>query len=294
MPFDRDTAIRTRGYDCRGANNIGGYLADLSGLHQLIADRRKACDDPNEHLCEFIVLGRWVADSCGNFGRCEIGSYSSKDVSWIPEDLPPVILVDELLKLLKSCRLTISFDGLPPQPDSICPECGLGWTIDTAHDFVRLRSRDGKSDDLYEHGYCHQLSAERDVMEEFRGYLEKAGLGRALMTAIPNEYWPSSVKDGAEPWCLVRTPYGTFKMGWRKRVLSIDWNAAYDERLARIDKLELDERYEARQKLREAFDAKVLFPNEDVTRWETGIHAWGADKAVEYLKVVREKVLCKP
>lgn len=83
-------------------------------------------------------------------------------------------------------------------------------------------------------------------------------------------------------------------MGWRKRVLHIDWAAVLENRLARIDKLDIDPRYAERQAIMTAWDGKTLFPDDDVTRWETGVHAWGADKAVEYLKALREKVLRKP
>jgi hypothetical protein len=270
---------------------IAEYLTDLAGLHQLFSDRRKAGYDRKERLSNFIILGQWATDSCGNSGRATIGAYSSRDASWIAGDLPPVVLMSDL-HLFKSVNITTTFEGCPPYPHSICPECNTGWTIETSHDFVRLQSRQPHdSADGFEHSYCHKLSAEREVTKEFQGYLEKAGLGRALLTMIPNEYW----KEDAEPWCLARMPFGTLKIGWRKRVLSIDWSDVYADRAARIEKrLELDERYWARQSLREAFDGKTLFPNEDVTRWETGVHAWGAEKAVEYLTVLREKVLREP
>jgi hypothetical protein len=50
-----------------------------------------------------------------------------------------------------------------------------------------------------------------------------------------------------------------FKLGWRKRVISIDWS-------------------------RTNVSLPDLFEGEDVTRDDTMIHAWGYDKCAEYLK----------
>jgi hypothetical protein len=279
-------------FSCDTVDGIHTYLGDLAGLHLLIKARCEAYDRSDRgsaRLGSFIILGRWATDSCGNFGRCEIKSYSG-DASWIAGDLPPVVRMDDL-QFLKNLSVTTTYDGSPPHPNSLCVECGTGWTIETSHDF-EPRSMKDTHDRVngFKHSYCHKLSAERDVLQEFRGLLEKAGLGRALFTAIPNEYW----RDDGEPWFLARMPFGTLKIGWRKRVISIDWAEVLADRMKRIERLDVRTRYELRQKLHEAFDGKKLFPNEDVTRWETGIHAWGADKAVEYLKVLGEKVLCKP
>jgi hypothetical protein len=269
---------------------IAEYLTDIAGLYRLFADRRSAFYERKEHLSGFIILGRWGIDSCANSGRVTIDS-SGHDASWIADDLPSVVSMSDFHLLLKSMTITTSFDGAPPQVDSICSECGLGWTLKSSHDFVRLSSRESHdSPPRFEHAICRKLSAEREITKEFHTYLDKAGLGRALLTMIPNEYW----KDGAEPWCLVRTPFGTLKMGWRKRVLSIDWSQVLEDRMKRVEKLDIDVRYDARNALRDAFDGKVLFPNDDVTRWETGVHAWNESKIVEYLVVLREKILREP
>ena len=73
------------------------------------------------------------------------------------------------------------------------------------------------------------------------------------------------------PWFLFHTIDGDIIMGWRKRVISIEWQKNY-----------------------KPFDLNKLFGNEDVTKWEEdgkrGIHAWGEDKAYEYLKRVLKTV----
>lgn len=65
------------------------------------------------------------------------------------------------------------------------------------------------------------------------------------------------------PWFIVTTTVGRFRLGWRKRVIHIEWEG--------IDK---------------APTAEVLFPHEDVTKDGRLIHAWSLDKAREYVAAV--------
>ena len=63
------------------------------------------------------------------------------------------------------------------------------------------------------------------------------------------------------PWVMVTTQKGRVKLGWRKRVINIDWSES--DIVA---------------------DGREIFKDEDVTTGEKYIHAWGCEKAVEYLK----------
>ncbi len=62
------------------------------------------------------------------------------------------------------------------------------------------------------------------------------------------------------PWYKVTGPFGVITLGWRKRVISIDWS-------------------ESSFKVNTA----NLFTFEDVTKGEHLIHAWSTEKAKEYL-----------
>jgi len=66
-----------------------------------------------------------------------------------------------------------------------------------------------------------------------------------------------------KPWFVVTTLIGRVKIGWRKRVISIDWEDSI---------------------IKES--AENLFPTEDVTKYGRLIHAWSYDKAREYLAVL--------
>jgi len=95
-----------------------------------------------------------------------------------------------------------------------------------------------------------------------------AGVDTFNMWELPNQYWPESyTKIRAEnPWWLVKTNKGLIKIGWRKRVISIDWS---DTGIAKI------------------------VTEEDVTKNNSMVHAWSYTKAIEYLRdLFNDERLC--
>lgn len=62
------------------------------------------------------------------------------------------------------------------------------------------------------------------------------------------------------PWFIVTTKVGRFKIGWRKRVISIDWSET-----------------------RGTATSDLLFDKEDVTKGDKSIHAWSMDDAHRYI-----------
>jgi hypothetical protein len=93
--------------------------------------------------------------------------------------------------------------------------------------------------------------------------LKESGFGTAFVEEIPNEYCkccPHKV------WLKIQTACGIIKMGWRKRVLVLDWSQTV------IHKTALQ-----------------LFKDEQVTMDNYMIHCWGYEKATEYLKVLQKE-----
>lgn len=101
----------------------------------------------------------------------------------------------------------------------------------------------------------------------FRSIFQRAGLPAIYMEQLPNGYCDKSCCIH-EPWWRVTSRLGPITIGWRKRVINIDWsNSAVPKNCV-----------------------KELFADEDVTKAETMIHAWSEEKAVDYLRRLATQV----
>ncbi len=76
---------------------------------------------------------------------------------------------------------------------------------------------------------------------------------------IPNEYC-SDYYCRHIPWFIITTHIGRFKIGWRKRVINIDWSDT------------LCKEYSA-----------DLFKDETTTKYDHYIHAWSLEDAKRYI-----------
>ena len=83
---------------------------------------------------------------------------------------------------------------------------------------------------------------------------------------IPNEYCSASCCRHL-PWFIITTKVGRFKIGQRKRVINIDWSDTVNTKTA-----------------------TELFPEEDVTKGERYIHAWGIKDAKKYVNRILENI----
>jgi hypothetical protein len=117
----------------------------------------------------------------------------------------------------------------------------------------------------YLHKPCNRQNLAATEESEFRKIFENAGFQTVEMEGIPNKYCPC---ERCAPWFNVRTEFGTIVIGWRKRVINIDWTGVKPKRGKLIS----------------------LFKDEDVTKGDGGIHAWGWEKAQDYLTRIREKL----
>lgn len=95
---------------------------------------------------------------------------------------------------------------------------------------------------------------------------EMAGFDVKSVHELPNGYWPPAYVEAraASPWWLLETQYGLVKIGWRKRVISIDWEPTGFS------------------------DQESAVPRGDqTTATEHLVHAWTYPKALEYLTTLR-------
>jgi hypothetical protein len=93
----------------------------------------------------------------------------------------------------------------------------------------------------------------------FSDKVDEHGAGRDIyVEEIPNGYcsrWCCT----QIPWYKVTTRKGVITLGWRKRVIQIAWEPSVNT------------------------VAEKLFPEETSTKYDRMIHAWGYEKAQEYI-----------
>jgi hypothetical protein len=87
-----------------------------------------------------------------------------------------------------------------------------------------------------------------------------AGIEPVAVHELANKYWPdceayAKVRRDT-PWWLVLTKAGPVVIGWRKRVISIDWRDTA---------------------------VRALVTSDDTTKGEDHVHAWSYGDAVKYL-----------
>lgn len=110
----------------------------------------------------------------------------------------------------------------------------------------------------YYHRACNRQKLTVEMEQSFREIFNRAGFQTVILRPFPNQYCAC---EHCTPWFHVETECGKFSIGWRKRVINIDWSTIGD--------------------------LSIMFPNEDVTKGSCYIHAWGNDKATEYLGRIR-------
>lgn len=101
--------------------------------------------------------------------------------------------------------------------------------------------------------------------EELDALVLLAGIRPRNVWEAINKYWGNN--DTMGPWWLVLTDYGMIRIGWRKRVIEIEWS-----------------------------DTKCAFyaTKDDVTKEKYLVHAWNYAKAVEYLTALRRQLEIPP
>jgi hypothetical protein len=101
--------------------------------------------------------------------------------------------------------------------------------------------------------------------EQVKAIFLLAGFNVIKLHRIENKYWPLNQPYDEQrrnsPWWLVQTEFGWIEIGWRKRVISIDW---------------------------EDTGIRARPTPDEVTKEDHMVHAYSEAKAVEYLKSLHE------
>jgi hypothetical protein len=107
-----------------------------------------------------------------------------------------------------------------------------------------------------------QDTGEKDLLTEdkVRAWLTSAGFDPPLkMYALVNSYDHSR----EDPWWLIKTSRGMIQIGFRYRVINIDWSET---------------------------PVRKFITEDNVTKSTTNVHAWSVVKAIEYLTELRKSL----
>ena len=225
----------------------------LPGLHELSRERQKAGYDRSERMDQWCVLGLYMLDSCGNF---------SKMVEGAPYDrrrekrIPPVMTYKQVNEYTD--RWSAAMERCLPPVVEKCDRCLKGWDMNNISDYHPPR----REKDSPRHYTCQCLKVIQEETEFFQEIIKASEMPHSSVRLIPNEYYTT---DPAwfGPWFIVETEWGALRIGSRKSVINIDWSGTQINH-----------------------NGDITFKEEDVTKGRTMIHAWGKDKAIEYLRVL--------
>ena len=229
------------------AEGIENRIRDLAGLRQVLEARSKArAADDTLRLKEWVILGRFWIDQ---FAQCWLFTEGAPADDRSLRDLRDVMPAHEATR----DRYTSATPFRPPGSDDRCERCGRGWTIRNAHDVYRHGSSK-----RFMHVACRRLQVVQTHWAELCAIVDAVEIP-GNRVAIPSQYHSDDLYFG--PWMIVESPRGRIEIGWRKRVISIDWK-----------------------------DTAIKVHGKDVvacpeyTHWERGCHAYGSDEAVECLR----------
>ena len=105
----------------------------------------------------------------------------------------------------------------------------------------------------------------KEHVVELTELFKSAGFNTIHVETIDNEYCSESCCY-KYPWVIVTTPKGRIKIGWRKRVMNLDWSESDIKDIG-----------------------TELFKDENTTTGKDYIHCWSKEKAIEYLKKLNSK-----
>lgn len=240
MEFERGSIIMKIEEIYNSADELKKYIRDLKSLHEVANYRCERGYVHHERMNDIKLLNNLIwLDSCGNM------MFRIDEKSFMGDTYSPIKL---------------------PTENDVCPHCGKGWSLNNLQDLVSKYDYQLESNIFY-HKQCNSFNKLEIQKNEFKDLFSKVyDIIKLNFKAIPNQYCSCDV---CSPWFIVSTPDGDIKIGWRKRVVLIEWLSNYKR-----------------------FDEKFI--KEDVTKGlkdnERYIHAWSSEKCIEYLNRAKESI----
>ena len=251
--------------DPHTVNSLDGItsgIKDLNSLNKLLKDRviyNKLLGGGK--LNKYVIFGRYGLDEFGQVWTLgEQYEIPGMPIACTQSEFNKAynkVKPDEFVSWGCGCAI--------PSEDDSCPWCTKKFTIEDVRK-GRFDTINGK----VAHSECaKQYEHEREIDKIIHRIMEFIYEDGLTFELLPNGYCNQPC-CAHKPWFLCHTPDGDIKIGWRKRVISIEWKENFKD-----------------------FDMSI-FDSENVTKWKRGIHAWGTYKAYEYIKKVKEFVNPKP
>jgi hypothetical protein len=235
-------------YDTR--KGITEALKDgLAGIHKISDERNEAGYERGERMGWWCVWGHYVFDECGN---TLVFTEGGPDYYTFKSPIPSVFSREDWEASGDNRMWTMSPGRVPPA-DDVCPHCLEGWDHWNHKDHYFSPYGDRKS----YHETCFRMKQVQEETDWFEELFKEAGLQVLRLRLLPNGY----SKSIGRPWFLVQTPFGWLKIGWRKRVVSMDWKH-FDVEV----------------------DGNKLFEDQQVTKGNRMVHAWGKEACVDYIR----------
>ena len=256
-------------------DGIRKSLKSLSSFHKMLNNRILwFINNQDKKLNEFVIYGKYVVDS---YGQLQLIKYFDSEYT-----MPDVCTFEYFRENVKTFS-TICHPSIP-ESNTACPCCGKKFSISN------LKKTDfGLVNGKIAHESCRKTYYHAKEINEMTSKLVDRVYGDCPdFDLLPNGYCNQDCCSHI-PWFCFHTSDGDIVIGWRKRVISIEWQENF-----------------------KPFDM-AIFNGENVTKWcenfshipksinhgvlnttgKRGIHAWGREKAIEYLKKVHNAVAKK-
>lgn len=233
-------------------NTVKGLMKNINELKSfdyIKSMRWVAANKFKIKLNEFVIHNAILFDSYGQTMKL---NYKEKDRKIFAEIIS-----------LKIFELRIKNYSIQPATipnhDTICPHCGQKWTIENIDDHIR-------QEDASYHIECNKFRLYEKSKKEF-DYIASTVFEKYEIHAVKNEYGSESYNGY---WFIISSPEGDIKIGWRKRVIQIEWLKNYKDF---------------------KFTAETIVSTKEFSENIRFIHAWTIEKAIKYLRKARESII---
>lgn len=247
-------------------------LKSLAAFHEMLNYRKLwALTNKGKKLNEFVIYGKYVLDC---FGQILLIKYFNNEYT-----MPDVCTYEYFKDNVKT--FSTSYKPVIPKSNTSCPCCGKKFSISDLK-----KTTFGVVNGKIAHESCRKTYYHSKEINDMSAHLiDLVYKDCPDFDLLPNGYCNEDCCSHI-PWFRFHTSDGDIIIGWRKRVISIEWQEDF-----------------------KPFDM-AIFNGENVTKWcenfshiptsinhgmltttgKRGIHAWGREKAIEYLKKVHDVV----